>query len=126
MWVSKKMSAPPLDAISEKTDRIRLIESAQLSVRAISEFPGTPKAIAEFFEKAYPDRIAFTDRAWKSLEDCQTRCDFLWEILYLISTELYDLIHENSGQAYKEFTDKFCYLDDGHASDRIVKKVFGV
>ena len=25
---------------------------------------------------------------------------------------------------YKEFCDKFCYLDDGHASERIVKEVF--
>ncbi|MCR5725876.1 MAG: bifunctional glycosyltransferase family 2 protein/CDP-glycerol:glycerophosphate glycerophosphotransferase [Lachnospiraceae bacterium] len=27
---------------------------------------------------------------------------------------------------YKDFCDKFCYLDDGHASERIVKKVFGI
>ncbi|MBO4509757.1 MAG: bifunctional glycosyltransferase family 2 protein/CDP-glycerol:glycerophosphate glycerophosphotransferase [Lachnospiraceae bacterium] len=28
-------------------------------------------------------------------------------------------------EKYKEFCDKFCYLDDGHASERIVERVFG-
>ena len=37
-----------------------------------------------------------------------------------------DSVEETYKDKYKEFTDKFCYLDDGHASDRIVKKVFGV
>ena len=26
---------------------------------------------------------------------------------------------------YREFTEKFCSLDDGHAAERIVKAVFG-
>ena len=37
-----------------------------------------------------------------------------------------DSVEEAYKEKYKEFTDKFCYLDDGHASDRIVKTVFGV
>ena len=36
-----------------------------------------------------------------------------------------DKVEAEYADKYKEFCDRFCYLDDGHASERIVKKVFG-
>ena len=44
----------------------------------------------------------------------------------LDALENIDTVSEAYKEKYKEFTDKFCYLDDGHASERIVKKIFGV
>jgi CDP-glycerol glycerophosphotransferase len=44
----------------------------------------------------------------------------------LDALENIDTVEEAYKDKYKEFTDKFCYLDDGHASERIVKKIFGV
>jgi len=43
----------------------------------------------------------------------------------LDALENIDCVEEQYREKYKEFRDKFCYLDDGHASERIVKKVFG-
>ncbi len=37
-----------------------------------------------------------------------------------------DKVEAEYADKYKEFCDRFCYLDDGQASERIVKKVFGV
>ena len=34
-------------------------------------------------------------------------------------------VEEEYSEKYKEFCDKFCYLDDGHATERIVNRVFG-
>ena len=44
----------------------------------------------------------------------------------LDALENIDVVEREYADKYKEFCDKFCYLDDGHASERIVKKVFGV
>jgi len=44
----------------------------------------------------------------------------------LDALENIDVVTREYKDKYKEFCDKFCYLDDGHASDRIVKRVFGV
>ena len=44
----------------------------------------------------------------------------------LDALENLDAVTREYEDKYREFCDKFCYLDDGHASERIVKKVFGV
>ena len=36
-----------------------------------------------------------------------------------------DAITENYKERYVEFYDRFCCVDDGHASERIIEKVFG-
>ena len=36
-----------------------------------------------------------------------------------------DKINEKYKQRYEEFYERFCSVDDGHASERICKKVFG-
>lgn len=36
-----------------------------------------------------------------------------------------DRVEAEYAEKYREFCDRFCYLDDGHASERIVKRVFG-
>ena len=45
--------------------------------------------------------------------------------------DVIDVIHSVSenwqiDEKYKAFNDKFNYLDDGHATERVVKKVFGI
>ena len=44
----------------------------------------------------------------------------------LNALENIDAVSKEYEDKYDEFCKKFCYLDDGHASERIVKKVFGV
>lgn len=36
-----------------------------------------------------------------------------------------DVINENYKNRYEEFYDRFCCVDDGHASERIIERVFG-
>lgn len=82
------------------------LQSSMCEIRDIKDFPDTPIKIANFFEKVFSDRITFTDRAYKALLECQTRNDYLWEALYYMSTDLYDLLREDPVQAYNRFSNK--------------------
>src|SRR5699024_9829529 len=73
-------------------------------IRALDKYPDAPAQIVHYFETVFPDRIAFTERAYKSLDDCITRCDVLWDALYHIATSLYDAFQSDPAQAYDIFT----------------------
>lgn len=51
----------------------------------------SPQSLANLFMTVYCDRIDFTERGIKSLEECTTRPDILWNALYDLSTIAYDL-----------------------------------
>ena len=36
-----------------------------------------------------------------------------------------DAIEETYKERYEEFYERFCSVDDGHASERVIEKVFG-
>lgn len=95
-----------LEAFREKAQRCDIAETSNKNIRSIQEFPNTPTKIAQYFQTLYPERITFTERAFRSLEECSTKCELLWEIFYLMATELYDLLKFSPAQAYKEFTNK--------------------
>lgn len=90
----------------DRANQVNQIEAAARQVRSISEYPNSPPTIARYFETVYPERIAFTERAYRSLDDCKTKNDVLWEIFYYIATTLFDLIKANPAQAYNDFKNK--------------------
>lgn len=83
-----------LETLKDITERYSQLQSAVQKTRSMKEFPDTPTKIAQYFEAVYPERIAFTARAYRSLKECTTKCDVLWEAFYYISTDLYDLIQK--------------------------------
>jgi hypothetical protein len=91
------------DMYKGRAEQVGEIVAAAKSVRCFSEYPNTPEDIARYFETVYAERIAFTDRAYRSMEDCGTKNDVLWEAFYRIANDLYDLIKSNSSTAYNEF-----------------------
>lgn len=95
-----------VDSLRETADQAKMIESASQNIRTICDYPNSPQAIAKYFETVFPERVVFTERAYRSMDNCQTRSDILWEVFYHIVTALYDLLHENPAQAYKEFTQR--------------------
>ena len=93
-----------LDAFRRRAAQFSQIEAAANDIRACGEYPNTPEKIARYFERVYPDRIVFTERAYRSLGDCLTKPELLWEIFYHIATDLYELLHSDPAQAYRQFT----------------------
>ena len=95
-----------IDSLALKAKRCDLAEKASSSLRNIDEYPDTCEKIAQYFETVFADRIVFSDRGRRSLETCIMKNDLFWEVLYHMATDLYDLLHSNSAQAYREFTDR--------------------
>ena len=58
---------------------------------AISRWPLSPKEIAGVFLAAFPNRLYLTEAAFKSLDDCGTQADILWDAFYDLCTRAYDL-----------------------------------
>lgn len=92
-----------VDMYRDRASQVSQIETAARQVRSISEYPNSPQTIARYFETVYPERIAFTERAYRSMDDCATKCDVLWEIFYHIATSLFNLVKSNPAQAYSDF-----------------------
>lgn len=90
----------------KRANLVDQIETATRQVRSISEYPNTPQSIARYFETVYPERIAFTERAYRSMDECKTKSEVLWEVFYHIATDLFDLVRSNPAQAYSEFKNK--------------------
>ena len=92
-----------LESMRNTANECTKLESALRDVRAIKSFPRTPTELAGYFAIVYPERIAFTERGYRSLKDCTTKPEVLWEVLYYIANDLYDLLQKDSAMAYKEF-----------------------
>lgn len=95
-----------IETLRNRANRCAEVESAVQQLRSVSDYPNTPVMIARYFEQIYGDRIAFTARAYRSLEECHTKCDLLWNAFYSMAIELYPLLKDNPASAYKEFTEK--------------------
>ena len=63
--------------------------------------------LAKYFESAFGDDIAFTDRAWRSLEECTSDLHLVWTALYHLATTLHKLLKTvPQAEAYERFRAK--------------------
>lgn len=92
-----------IEQLQERAVRYDEMAAAAQDARGISEYPNSPESIVAYFETVYPDRIVFTERGHRSLSDCSMKNELLWEVLYHMVTELYDLLHADPANAYKLF-----------------------
>lgn len=94
-----------VEMLKEQSEKYRELETATQGVRGIAVYPNTPQAIAKYFETVYPDRIVFTERAYRSMDECTTKSDVLWEAFYHIAVDLYNLLKRNPATAFTDFKD---------------------
>lgn len=72
----------------------------------LKQYPSNPTEIAKFFITHFPGRIAFTDKGFSSLRNCETDAEILWDALYQMATTLYDLyMSEDVSTITKDFND---------------------
>jgi|GEM_PF-1157387 len=69
----------------------------------VGKWPASAREIAGIFCAAYPNRIAFTSRGRKSLDDCRTSADVLWNALYDLCTIAYEWYGSRQGGDLKEW-----------------------
>lgn len=94
-----------VEILKEQSEKYRELETGTQGVRRIAVYPNTPQAIAKYFETVYPDRIVFTERAYRSMDECTTKSEVLWDAFYHIAVDLYDLLKRNPATAYRDFKD---------------------
>ena len=104
------------------------MEAATQGVRGIAEYPNTPQTIAKYFETVYPERIVFTERAYRSMDECTTKSEILWEAFYHIAIDLYDLLKKNPATAFSDFKNQTgwdCSRGEGsqtHADSKFMRQ----
>lgn len=79
------------DAYMESASQSEQMRRALQELQKSQPYPKTAEQVANYFFLHFPDKIDFTDRARKSLKDCQTRPDILWGALDALVTLYYDL-----------------------------------
>lgn len=63
------------------------MRSAQTQVGIdMSCYPDTAEGVARMLVSAFPERIDFTDRGWRSLDECASSPSLVWEALYSLCT----------------------------------------
>ena len=92
-----------VEMLQERSEKYSELEAATQGVRGIAVYPNTPQAIAKYFETVYPDRIVFTERAYRSMDECTTKSEVLWEAFYHIAVDLYGLLKRNPATAFSDF-----------------------
>ncbi len=55
-------------------------------VRTMPELPSTPDEVAKLALAAFSDRLDFSERGWKSLDDCEASPETLWQALHALAT----------------------------------------
>ncbi|WP_044917227.1 hypothetical protein [Butyrivibrio sp. WCE2006] len=85
-----------IDLMESSYESLRVAKEAMDGIRDLDEYPNTTMRVLNYFTTLYTDRIDLTEQGWKSLNDCNTSPDILWEVLVTMVTELYDCIN-NSG-----------------------------
>ena len=55
-------------------------------VRTMPELPSAPDEVAKLALTAFSDRLDFSERGWKSLDDCEASPETLWQALHALAT----------------------------------------
>lgn len=71
-------------------------ENSQKLLSHLQKMPSSCRDVVHIIEAMYPDRIAFTEKAYKSLDECVTEPALLWELLCGMATEFYTLLLDSS------------------------------
>ena len=82
-----------------------VIENALIRLKEIDEYPETATDLAKLFICIYPESIDFTERGWRSLEECEKNLSIIWQTLWHSATSLRDLYMLESGDMEKLFDD---------------------
>lgn len=99
------------DSIRALYEPLRIRKDAFDHVRELSNYPNDPKTVFEFFSTVFSDRIAVTERGWKSLKECKTDPEILWNVLYSMVKDLYDCIakYESFTEACQHYNERSRY-----------------
>lgn len=77
--------------------------AALQAVRQIEEMPKTAVDIGMYFKQVFPEKIDFSDRGLKSLRDCTTKVETLWDCFHQMATHLADMYRVGSSDIEEDY-----------------------
>ncbi len=80
-----------VDYLNSYQEEARGVRQSLDAIRNITDLPQSATDIAVFFRNVFRDKLDFTDRGMRSLQDCTTRLAIIWQCFYAIATSLTDL-----------------------------------
>ena len=83
--------------------RVAELERAGSARMENRTYPDSPMKILCYFEREFGDRLSFTDEAKKTVKDCTIPEADLWNDLFALATEMWDLRFHGSGDIFAEF-----------------------
>lgn len=107
-------------SLVQQNESLREQTKSLETLRNLNKMPQTVFDVLVYFEKVYPDRIAFTERAKRSLNTCVTKPEIVWDCLFSMSNTLVDLYRmpscPNLVTVFKERTNWVLARGEGAAS----------
>ena len=89
--------------LEQENQTARAQQAALRAIRIQPDMPQTNEDVVNWFIQVYGDRIAFTERGFKTACRCDIKAEGLWYYLYHMATALYEIHHANLPEAEKEF-----------------------
>lgn len=94
------------EQLLSEQEHARSIENSLRSIRNCSTLPSTAKDIAQYFRQVFSDTLDFSDRGIRSLADCVTKPEILWNCFYAMATKLIELYRSNTPEIEKRFQEE--------------------
>lgn len=95
-----------IEYLEKYQSEARGIKQSLEAIRGIDELPQSPTDVALFFKNVFQDKLDFTERGMKSLEDCTTRTDIVWQCLYAMASTLTDIYRNGTADIEAAFRTK--------------------
>ncbi|MGI6670074.1 MAG: hypothetical protein ACOX58_00570 [Christensenellales bacterium] len=95
-----------LTACMPIVERVGSVENSIGNLRKFSEYPDSAVEIAKMICCIHPDTIDFTEKGFKSLEECDKDPSVVWQALWNSATILREIYMTQSGDIEKIFDDQ--------------------
>lgn len=116
MEAERDMALTEIEALSAENDSLRASvfslksQISSLEMKNVgphveidmSAYPDTAESVANMLISAFPDRLDFTDRGWRSLDDCASAPSLVWEALHSLCTIAHGVYSGEPGTSMEE------------------------
>ncbi|MDR3359947.1 MAG: flagellar protein FliT [Bifidobacteriaceae bacterium] len=91
---------------TEKFDRENRDREAALKWLRSMDYPDTVRAVCDYFARVHPKQLAFSERGWKSVEECKYDVETLWRALLAMVSHLHSAYQDGVANIVRHFNDR--------------------
>ena len=92
-----------LDQMKLSADENIALRRSVSAREGFKQLPETPMQVIEYFAEVFGDRIEFSEEAISSSKQCTLQGSVVWEVMFALSTVMWELYKNGTGDIYKQF-----------------------